>query len=46
MSRGPCALASQSLLEEVGVGPGADQMQLVILDAVNQEPVGLDVELG
>lgn len=33
------------LIEKVGVGPVADQMQLVSLDAVDQQPVGLDMKL-
>ena len=33
------------LLEEIGVGSGTDQAQFVSLDAVNQEPIRLDVSL-
>ena len=33
------------LIEKIGVGSGPDQMQLVSLDAVNQQPIGLDMKL-
>ena len=36
---------SRSLVEQVGVGPGANQVQFVSLNPVYQEPVGLDVRL-
>ena len=32
-------------LKRSGVGSGPDQMQLVSLDAVNQQPIGLDMKL-
>ena len=43
--RGDNASLSVLLIEKVGVGPGADQMQLVSLDAVNQQTLGLDMKL-
>ena len=39
------ASLSVVLIEKVGVRPGADQMQLVSLGEINQQPVGLDMKL-
>lgn len=38
--------SAASFPEEIRVGAGAHQMQLVTLDAVDHEPIGLDVRLS